>query len=421
MSAFLSLGQSVFALGFETESIIKLNSFQVQQIGAYLMQSGKGNISLTNQEGPQNISLGKANIFGFNYDLQTSMQSLSMNNGYLLATFGQIDSVIRIPSITYNDVVHVEQDGFSGDFRVSFQCKNISARLTASQSTLSVADINTASLDYSQLQASNVKIESCSGINDAAQMVTSTQQELIKQLQDPKFFNEVYKPQIMPVLTGLIMSSTYESKVGEKTIQIQARDMKMENGYLLLASDIHISDPTFSEVHDYRVNQVNEGINISKPFIFSLFNDVAFKGQKVLSIPSKDIEGLDDIRDSWFLQFFVLPELLSYPTGTPLHVEVQQVSDVQFYVALVAETKKGNVRVIAAYMEMKFDLDGFANDNRDFLRGVKVVRGSSRFDFFADYFIDYVNEQMSAYRKNIFEHLQIPSLTEFGIRINLVD
>ena len=421
MSVFLSVNQSVFARGFETESLMKLNPSQAQAVSSYLIESGRGNIILSAQKAPQTLALGKATINGLTYDVQTSLQNLSLDSVYLLASFGEIDSLIKINSITYNDVIQVDDGGIVGSFRVSFQCNNISLRLTANQPVLSLSDINTAHLQYAQLQATQLKIESCSGLNDAAHMIASTQAELIKQLQDPQFFNQVYKPQIMPALVSAIMSSQHTSTVGEKTIEVRPRDMKIENGYLLLASDIRIPDPTYSEVHDYRVNVVKEGINVSKPFLFSLFNDVAFKGQKVLKIPSKDIPGLDDIRDSWFMQLFVLPELLSYPTGTPLHVEVQQVNDQQFYVALMATTRKGAHRVIAAYINMNLDLDGFANDNRNFLRSVQIVRGNDRFDFFTDYFIEYVNERMSGYRTSIFENLQIPALKEFGIRINLVD
>ena len=421
MSTILSLSQGVFARGFETESILKLNPTQVQQVGSHLVQSGRGNINIVAQQGPQTISMGKAAVVGLTYDVTATLQGLNLNNVNLLASFAQIDSNIRIANINYSDVVTINAGGVVGDFTVSFSCRNISLRLTANQAALSMSDLNTASLDYSQLQASNVKIESCSGLNDAAQMVNSAQQELIKQLQDPKFFNQVYKPQIMPALINILMSSQYAATVAGKTIEVKPRDMKVASGYLNIASDIHIPDPTYSEVADFRLNDVKEGINVSKPFIFSLFNDVAFKGQKVLKIPSNQIPGLDDIRDSWFMQLFVLPELLSYPTGTPLHLEVQQVSDVQFYVALVAETRKGNVRVIAAYMNMRIDLDGYANNNRKFLTGVDVVRGSTRFDFFTEYFVDYVNEQMNGYRSSLFEHLEIPGLQQFGIRINLVD
>lgn len=421
MSALLSLGHNVFARGFESESILKLNSAQVQKIGAYLIQSGRGNIAIASGQGPQSIAMGKANITGLVYDVNASLQNLNMNNVNLLATFGYIDSEIRIGTITYNDIVTINTGSVIGDFTVSFQCKNISLHVSASQATLSMSDLNTASLGYSQLQASGLKIESCTGLNDAAQMIASVQNELLKQLQDPTFFNQVYKPQIMPALVSLLLNSQYSSQIAGKEVQVQPRDMKIENAYLYLASDIHIPDPTHSEVADFRVNQAQEGINISKPFIFSLFNDVAFKGKKVLKIPSSQIPGLDSIRYNWFAKLFVLPELLSYSSSIPLHVEVQQVSETQFYVALVAETNKGDVRVIAAYMNMKLNLDAYANDGRDFMQGVDVVRGSSRFGFFSDYFVGYVNEQMSGYRSSLFEHLQIPGLKDFGVRINLVE
>lgn len=420
MLVFASLSPAVFARGFETESILKLNASQVQQLGNYLIESGRGQINLTNEPSSPVLTMGKATINGLTYDLGTSLQNLGLDSGYLVATFGQIDSIIRIDSLTYNDTVRVETGDITGNFSVSFHCKNISIRLSASQAIVGLADINTAQLEYSLLKADDLKIESCSGLNDAAQMVSSTQEELIRELQNPKFFNEVYKPKLMPLLVGTLMSSEYSSKIGEKTINVKPRDMKIENGYLQMSSDIHIPDPTYSEVHDYRVNQVGEGLNISKPFIFSLFSDVAFKGQKVLKIPSSEISGLDDINNSWFMKLFVLPELLSYPSSK-LHVEVQQVSDQQFYVALMATNSKGVHRVIAAYMNLNINLDGYVNNKRDFLTGVQVVRGSYRFDFFTDYFIEYVNEQMNGYRAKIFDNLQIPGLSDLGIRINLVD
>ncbi len=120
------------------------------------------------------------------------------------------------------------------------------------------------------------------------------------------------------------------------------------------------------------------------------------------------------------MKLFVLPELLSYPSSR-LHVEVQQVSDQQFYVALMATNGRGVHRVIAAYMNLSTNLDAYANDKQNFLTGIQVVRGSSRFGFFSNYFIEYVNEQMNGYRSNIFDNLQIPGLSDLGIRINLVD
>lgn len=417
---FASLSSPVFARGFQTESILKLSPSQVKQLNDHLMQSAHSQIVLTNQSASPVLSLGKATVNGLTYDFATYLQNIRLSGDQLLATFGGIDSVIRIDSLTYNDTMIVDTGSITANVRISFQCKNLSIRLSAGQAELSLSDLKTAGLQYSSLKADDLKIGGCVGLNDAAQMITSTQEELIKQLQDPKFFNEVYKPQLMPLLVGALMRSEYTAQVADKEVHVTPRDFKIENGYLNIATDIVIPDPDNSEVHDYRVNLVQDGLNVSKPFLFSLFNEVAFKGQKVLSIPSNQIPGLDSIANSWLMKLFVLPELLGY-SSAKLHVEVQQVSNEQFYVALMATTSSGVHRVIAAYMDLQLNLDGYVNNKQNFLYGVKVVRGSSRFGFFSSYFIDYVNKQMNGYRTNIFENLQIPGLSDLGIRINLVD